>query len=470
MLATVAARIAREGMFRDGGTVGVAVSGGADSVALLHALRELLAGRDLVVAHVNHGLRGAASDADEAFVRELAERLGCRCVGRRLDLESGSGNLEEAARRGRHRFFGELLSSGACSWVATGHTRSDQAETVLFRLLRGAAGAGLSGIWPVLDGRIARPLLDVPRAGVLEFLRDRGIAWREDASNADPAFARNRLRHDLLPRIRSEWNPGAESALASTADWALEEERYWRGRTAELLQRCVRDGPEGPALEVGAVRSLHPAEQRRLLAAVLKLPALGSGSAGFGHIESLRALVLGPAGTGGVDLPGARAERSFDTVVLRRSPVAEPSAFDVELPVPGRVELPGQAPAVLRTRLVGPRGYNANGPALLDWDRVGGSLRLRNWRPGDRFRPVGRDSAKKIKDLFQRSQVRAWMRAGWPVVTAPDGGGAERIVWSRGFGPAADLAARPDSRRLLAVQESCESSAARVSQTPPPAS
>ena len=477
MLAKITKRIARERVFLAEERIGVAVSGGPDSVALLHALRELYPERARVVIHLNHGLRGPAADGDEVFVRNLAATLGCDFFVRHRDVarasERGSSNLEQAGRRCRYDFFRDLLEEGACDMIATGHTRSDQAETVLFRLLRGSGGAGLSAVWPVYRRRIVRPMLDVSREEVVDYLGSRGIGWREDASNADPAFARNRLRHGLLPLLRRDWNPNVEAVLARTADWAREEERYWRRRTLKLWARCVREGSDGLLLDVALTRVLHPAEQRRLLGAILKRPQLQAASAGFEHIEELRALIASPSGTGCVDLPGARAERSFDAILFHPRGAQRRDGYDLPLPVPGSVELPGAVQALVRTRLVALSEtktlYDVRGSALLDWDRVPRPLRLRNWRPGDRYRPAGRDAPKKIRDLFQRSGVSAWRRASWPVVTA-SGSGSGCIVWVRDFGPAEEFAVRPESRQALVVDELCGVEGNQVSKSAPIAS
>ena len=448
-------------MLADSGRIGVAVSGGADSVALLHALGELYPARPICVVHLNHCLRGEESDRDEAFVRALAERLGHACFVRRENpadnRSGGSRNLEQAGRHCRYRFFRDLLSDGSCSVVATAHTRSDQAETVLFRLLRGAAGAGLSGVWPALGGGIVRPMLDVSRSEVLDYLRARELAWREDPSNADPSFARNRLRHRLLPALRRDWNPRVEAKLAATADWAVEEERYWQLRTAELRRSCMRELPEELLLDVKGARELHPAELRRLLGSILNHRVLCGGPASFRHIEAVRSLVEARAGTGRVDLPGGSAQRSFGTIRFRSGPGEASSGFDVPLPVPGVVQVPGGRNRAVRTRLVTSlewaRLYNRADTALLDWDCVPGPLRLRNWRPGDRYRPAGMGSSAKIKDLFQRTRVSAWERAGWPVLVSAGGERPARIVWARKFGPAREFVVRPDTRRVLAVDE-----------------
>ena len=226
-------------MIRPGQSVGVAVSGGADSVGMLAALRELAPrfGVSLRVLHLDHGLRGEESREDARFVRDLAASWGLPAVIQAARIPP-DGNLEEAARKARLEFFRQQMAGGAVDRVALGHTRSDQAETVLFRFLRGSGTAGLAAIRPVTVSGLVRPLIDVERCEVRSWLRDRGIAWREDSSNRNPAFARNRIRHELLPKLSGDWNPALEATLARTADWALAEEGYWQeeiGRLAEAL-------------------------------------------------------------------------------------------------------------------------------------------------------------------------------------------------------------------------------------------
>src|SRR5476651_686134 len=216
-------------MFHPGQPIGVAVSGGADSVCLLHALLELAPkwNLHLSVLHLNHQLRGDESRQDAEFVRDLAARLGLPFLIREADVAASSDNLEQAARLARLAFFHEVLAAGAVSRVALGHTRSDQAETVLFRFLRGSGTAGLAGIRPVTSQGIVRPLIEIERSQVTQFLRERGIPWREDSSNASLQFARNRIRRQLLPQLASAWNPAIVQTLAHTADWALAEEAWW---------------------------------------------------------------------------------------------------------------------------------------------------------------------------------------------------------------------------------------------------
>jgi len=240
VLERVAEIITRYSMFQTGQRVAVAVSGGADSTCLLHVLFELAPrwNLHLSVIHLDHQLRGEESSEDARFVEQMAAALGLPFTLTEVDVaklarERGE-NLEQLARQERRRFFLDHLRAGAADRVALGHTRSDQAETVLFRFLRGSGTAGLAGIRPVTDDGFVRPLIAIDRADVAQFLRDRKIAWREDSSNASLEFDRNRIRRELLPLLAREWNPAIAETLAHTADWALAEEAYWQTEIARL--------------------------------------------------------------------------------------------------------------------------------------------------------------------------------------------------------------------------------------------
>ncbi|MCX6629438.1 MAG: tRNA lysidine(34) synthetase TilS [Candidatus Solibacter sp.] len=230
LLDRVVQTIERHRMLTAGDRVAVAVSGGADSVCLLHVLRELAPRWNLTlsVLHVNHNLRGEASLGDAEFVRSLAVGLNLPFAAHDLDLSTGHGNLEHSARNGRNAFFHGHLAGGFADRIALGHSRSDQAETVLFRFLRGSGATGLAAIRPVTERGMVRPLIEIERPEIVRYLRDRTLPWREDASNATLDYARNRIRHQLLPQLAGEWNPALEETLAHTADLSLAEEAYWQ--------------------------------------------------------------------------------------------------------------------------------------------------------------------------------------------------------------------------------------------------
>ncbi|MDX1945305.1 MAG: tRNA lysidine(34) synthetase TilS [Pirellulaceae bacterium] len=251
------------GQWRDV-TVLVAVSGGADSVALLRGLarlREPGEGR-LIVAHCNHGLRGADSDGDQALVEELAASLGIECVvgERRLEVTGGHAGegLESLARQARYDFLAQAADRAGARYVATAHTADDQAETILLQVLRGTGLAGLAGIPRVrrLTGgaSLVRPLLEVTRAEVLAWLAELGQYHREDASNARVDFTRNRIRHELLPQLERDYNPQIRTALRRLASIAEEAESYLNAQADELLGRVARPIAGGVELDLALVR------------------------------------------------------------------------------------------------------------------------------------------------------------------------------------------------------------------------
>jgi tRNA(Ile)-lysidine synthase len=226
MLHRIAQLITRHQMLPRSSRVGIAVSGGADSVFLFHVLHELAARWDLQlsVVHIEHGMRGSASIEDAGFVQDLAQRFGLPFHIRSANVPAIDDNQEQSARRVRHAFFEELIASGTVDRIATGHTRGDQAETVLYRILRGSGLAGLAGILPVTKEGLVRPLLELDRCEIEAWLRDRNITWREDATNQDRVYARNRLRHEVLPLLRETFNPRLDETLSNMAIVARDEE------------------------------------------------------------------------------------------------------------------------------------------------------------------------------------------------------------------------------------------------------
>lgn len=416
--------------------VGVAVSGGRDSIALLDVLGMLAPEFriECVVLHLNHRLRGTESDDDERFVRDVAAQRGLRFLSRAVDLGQASGNLEQAARQARHQFFAEAMRECQLARVATGHTRSDQAETVLFRFLRGAANTGMAGILPITREGLIRPLLECSREEVARFADSRQLAWREDSSNHHRRFSRNRLRHDLIPQLKSEWNPRLDSVLSHSAAVAQEEEAYWAQEVARVLPSLLlSQRPAEVILDAGALFLYPPALRRRLLRAVAP-------SADFNHIEDFLALLR--RGSGSIQLPNLHARLSFGRLRIARPAPRQPLNFTLE--VPAEVSFANRRIVLER------EGYNG-GESLgvsLDWEKLSDPLQLRDWRPGDAYQPVGYGSVHKLHDLFQRARVPYWDRAVWPIMLSED-----RIVWASRFGPAAQVAPGAATRSVLTIRE-----------------
>jgi tRNA(Ile)-lysidine synthase len=408
----------------------VLLSGGGDSVALLDVALRLDA--RVSALHVNYGLREGAQ-GDEEFVRSLCERLGVPLVVERVSLgDAGApsapaaGNLQARAREARYA----LAEQHAEGLYATGHTASDQAETVLYRLAVSPGSRALQGM-PVRRGRLVRPLLGVTRAEVRDYLRERGLEWREDPSNADRRFARARVRHDLLEALRSI-GPAAERTIAETARQLREEADVLDDAVAAALERLGG----GPAVSASELRGERPAVRRLVLR---RLAELAGGELGAGDAE--RIMALGGRGSKSLDLGGGlRAVVEYGTLrFTRAAPAAPPDP--VALPIPGR------------TRFGDWEVSAAPGGAAADVSVTGvtGPLTVRGWREGDRMRPAGLGGTKTLQDLFTDSKVPRDLRRMLPVVTSGD-----EIVWVAGVAVDERFAAEPDAADavgLSAVQQ-----------------
>ncbi len=427
------------------GPVGLAVSGGADSVALATLWRETE--WPAVLLHVNYGLRGQDSDEDEALVRALAAQFAWEARVHRVRPEDAG---EETLRTLRYDWFRKQPEP----MILTAHTLEDQAETVLFRLLRGTGPAGLMGIRPVLEDRFYRPLLYTRREDLRRLLAERAIVWREDRSNDDTAYRRNWIRHELLPRLRENLNPEVDRRLVSLAEVARQEEDWLRPVVEEALAGMVKRGGHGWVMDCEVWRGKPVGLRRRLLRALLEREKGNLAEIEFGHIEAVMHLCAQPEGDGRLQVPGLDVMRSFDEVrVVRREtleglPVRN---YRVALEVPGETEIPEGA-GWLRATLREACHYNDNGESL-DWDRLlaasegGKHLSLRNWRPGDSLIRRNKEDAVKVKELFQKHRIPLWRRRSWPIVVVGD-----EPVWAGAFGPVREYASGPDTRRELHLE------------------
>ncbi len=459
----VAASVEGQALIPRGGRVVAAVSGGGDSVALLHLLAELT-GRGLLmlagVAHVNHRLRRPDSDEDERFCRNLASRFGVPCLVESVAVDdvarSRRVSVEQAGHQVRHAFFGRAAGELGAARVALGHTIDDQAETVLLRLIRGAGAAGLSGMRP-RAGLVVRPLLGVSRAELRGYLAFRGIAFREDASNADLRVPRNRVRHELLPHLRT-YSPKIVEALARQADIAQADEAWLSRRANEAGADLVSQNRGVIEMDAAGLAALPPALARRVVREALERVAPGRAAIGFDPIERVRRVAAG--GTRQADLPGCRVERAAGIVRLvaraGRGGRVPPPGFAYRLEIPGEVPVP-EANVVVRAEVVEPgaagfpgRGA-ADGPTAVVAVPAAVPLVVRSWRFGDRYRPLGLGGrSRKLQDLFVDRKVPRDDRGRVPLVLDADG----RVIWVIGFGIAHDFRAGERSESMLFLKVS----------------
>jgi tRNA(Ile)-lysidine synthase len=306
-----------------GGTLVVGLSGGKDSVALTDALACLRRRRGfrVVAAHLDHGLRPDSAQ-DEAFCAAFCERLDVPFRSERADVRARAarerGGLEQAARRERYAYLRRVRDEEKAAAIAVAHTRDDQAETLLLRLVRGAGATGLSGMRPRARD-VVRPLLAVSREEVLAHLRERGLAWREDPSNADTAHRRNRVRHELIPYLEERFNPGIRAALARTASLLADEAAHVRAEAEALLARIGREEDEGLSLGRAALAEAPTALARAAIRQAL-VRAGGLAQVGALHVERVLQLARAKAPSGRrLPLPGGREARfTRDTVRIER--------------------------------------------------------------------------------------------------------------------------------------------------------
>jgi tRNA(Ile)-lysidine synthase len=484
LLKTVRGAIEGQGLLHAGERVGVAVSGGADSVALLLLLIELRKqlGVVLSVVHFNHKLRGKDSEADEKFAAKLAANFGLAFHAGHGDVgakaKRNKTNLEDTARRARYEFFSTLVQGGHLDKVAVAHTADDQGETVLAHILRGTGLAGLGGIHPTV-GNVVRPFLGVRRAELRAYLRSKKQTWREDATNRDTTRMRARIRRKLIPILEKQFQPAVVEHLMMLAELAREDEGFLDALVKDGMRRCVEKGTGCAKISVsdlltfsrkkdftteGTEHAEH-AEKTFAVSGRIMRRIVGElkprvGQLNAGHVRSI--LELAESGENGkcLLLPGGvEVRREHDRLIFRacdstantnrRGPVEFERTINLD-DLEADVSV-AEIGCIFRFRVIdwpAKRGDTIHTGFVLDRGALHSPLVLRNWRPGDKLRPCGHRSAHKLKRLLSKKRVSGWEREGWPVLTS---GGL--LVWARGFPVATEFAATEKTRTGVVITE-----------------
>ncbi len=452
--------IRRYGLISPGDRVAVALSGGADSMALLHVLHELLPRLEATLAgviHVHHGLRAGEADLDLDWCRGVALGLGVPFREARVAVSAEAQvrgwSIERTAHLLRHAAFRETAAELGAHRIALGHTRDDQAETVVLRFLRGAGTRGMGGMHPK-RGLLIRPLLETSRAHVEQFLVERGLTYREDASNADVGIPRNRVRHEVLPLLTRVAGRGLPARLARQADrWRADDD--WLEQSAvPLVERAVTHGDRGWRLDLDALREAPDTLRGRVLLALARhLAGDRATTRTVDDIErfmSVREGRRGQLGRWTVVREGAHLH--FEPVRAAETEEGEP-APTLWLPVPGTVNWKPDGRVVMavvadrRTVNVAPDALGPTG-AMVDADEVGGRLVVRAWQPGDALRPIGLGGSQKLQDVFVNRKVPRHDRRTVPIVAMPDG----RIVWVAGIAVDEAFAVSPTTTRVVILR------------------
>jgi len=437
LLDRVLRTIERHHMLASGDAVVVAVSGGADSMALLHLLEALRQDWRLTlqVAHLNHGLRPDAEE-DAEFVRASARRLAIPVTIEAADVRAIAArekrSIEDAGRRARYEFFTQVASQVGARRIATAHTRDDQVETVVMRVAGGGPWEMLAGIPPVrrLDGAdVVRPLREGTRQDILQYLAARDVVWREDPTNRDLRMVRNRMRHQVLPAL-VRGAPDIAQAVWEMGETAREVDALLNRLAAAVYGHLPSREPGAVRFASGAFAAMPAALQRRLLRMALAEVA-GTGEAPSLVIleEAVRVASTGRVGRE-AQAGGAVVRVGYD--VIEVAPARPATAVETyRLPVPGEVRAEGFGLVFSADLLEGARDDTGSGPreAVFDAECVGPFLVIRSWRRGDRFVPSGLAGKKKLQDFFVDAKVPRWKRAAVPLVADAQ----DRILWVVGY-------------------------------------
>jgi tRNA(Ile)-lysidine synthase len=482
--------IERSGLIRAGDRVGVAVSGGADSVALLLLFIAIpkKMGITLCVLHFNHKLRGGAADSDEKFVSALAGKYKLPFYSATAAVKSiaktDRANLEATARRLRYAFFAQSASEHNLDKIAVAHTADDQAETVLAHILRGSGLAGLGGIHPRVE-KIVRPLLSVSREDLRLYLKAHKQTWREDATNRDTTKTRARIRRKLIPLLKKEFQPRIVKHLASLSNHAREDDALLHELAEQRLRISLEIIPGGASIRIADLllcdvqeNVFAPIEDRspehaastglsgrlvRLIVSRAKRAQVGNTKNNlvvgeFSALHVRQVLELARHGKTGSSLPlpgNIEVRRHRDALVFCVKEVAALSPQEYEykidsLPELNSIRVP-ELGCVFRFTMIdwhGQRGETRLSGEVLDGARLNFPLTLRSWRYGDRFCATGHSKPEKLKRLFNEKGIDRWQRAGWPVVVT-----GKDLAWSRSFGASSKFAAHDGTKTGIVIVE-----------------
>jgi len=410
-------------------SVVVAVSGGVDSVVLLHLLHQIASDRCLTLhaVHLNHCIRPEASD-DALFVEDLCHRLGVHChidtcnVPELVKQERIS--LEMAGRLARRRLFERVAATTGAQLIALGHHRDDQIETLLQRLVRGTGVSGLSGM-AVLDGVWWRPLLSSRRRQLLDYAHRQSLAWREDDSNQDQDFVRNRLRHQIVPLLE-EINPQFGERLVVLSRQVAAEEDFWHDQIQTHFPQILASVEDGMRLLRPQLLSFHLALRLRLLRAALSRVRGNLQGIESVHLRAVDDLLSGSRSQAQLDLPGCWVARRYERLWLRRAAPEPPPQYDLPLQVPGETLLPDgrKLVATLVQQLEAETAHRV----YVDLATVDSPLAVRTWRSGDRFVPLGMTGHKRVKQLFSDLKIEHEKRLRTPLLVA-----GETLLWIAGL-------------------------------------
>jgi tRNA(Ile)-lysidine synthase len=456
LLRRVRGTIEKYGMLTKGDMVVVAVSGGVDSVALLHVLNSLqsIYRLNLHVGHLEHGIRGEESVSDMRFVETLCRDLSIPLTTRSENVpemaRSRGLSLEAAARGVRYAFLEELAGDLKATKIATGHNANDQAETLLINLLRGAGMAGLSGIRPAMNGRIIRPLIEATREEIESYAADKELKFRVDSTNLDESHERNKIRRTLIPLIEREFNPGIVDSLARSASVFSIINRHMTDQVEGALKQCAVTEDGRTTIDLEGFEEVPHAVRLFALYSVIRSLEEDEQVVSFDILTAVLNLARRSKSGSRIDIgSGIVAMKEFDKLVIGRD-LAMVNRYEVRLEVPGTTRVEA-ADCVFRievlTQLPGDgEVYRGGDTAYFDFSQVALPLAARSWREGDRFVPFGLSGTKKVHDVFIDEKVPASRRATIPIICDGEG-----VLWVAGVRRTDRARITDDTRTILKI-------------------
>ncbi len=475
-------------MIAEGDTVLIGVSGGIDSISLLYSLYFL---KDdlkcsLVVAHANHGLRGEQSDREAEFVRKISDELKLPCIIEKIDVlgymaEKGLSK-QAAARELRYAFFEKAARQYSANKIALGHNADDQAETVLMRMLRGSGAKGIAGIKPVRDGKIIRPLIEISRDEIIEFVKEKGLKYVEDPSNLETYYLRNKIRLELIPLLKKEYNPNIIETLRETAEIMGDEDEFLESYCSSIFTNIASSKERGDIeIDVLKLKNFHIAIRRRILRIALKMLKGDLLKISAVHVEDiLNSINKGFSGKS-LNLPdGIQAIYEYGKLRFKiqdsRFKVNK-IEFDVPLKMPGETILSkpkykfvadiispeefhrdssvaqftlNEVNVLLQNdnlkRRHSERSEESKFTAFFNMDKLKGALRVRNRIEGDIFHPSGMKGSKKLKEFFIDEKIPRRERDSIPLIVSGDA-----ILWVVGKRVAEDGKVDDNTKRILKI-------------------
>lgn len=449
----------------EGNAVLIAVSGGPDSVALLHILAYIAPRLSLKlgIAHLNHLLRGKASDKDEQFVSDLAKSLNLPVYISREDVSAYQKahkiSLEEAGRKVRYEFFEKIRQENGFDKIALGHHADDNAELVLMNLIRGSGALGLSGIPPERDGIIVRPLIHLTRSEITNFLKQYDLAYVTDESNSDPQFLRNRIRHELIPILRS-YNPSISRNLNRLSDILKCEEDWIEGMITPMFEDCVIEQQEHCIVfSVMKFNALHVAARRRLIRKAIVMLKGNIRRIAFEHLEAILSLSEKNSGSKNLHLPDQiciekennRLIFKEEDLPLRTRRYDQTISYHYEISCPSEMFIPEISARLefsyQNTEEIGDIYHIEQTLAFFDMNVIQFPLIVRNFRPGDRFHPLGMTGTQKLKTYFINSKVSKTERLQCPLVLCKG-----EIIWVAGYRPGQFGKITPKTQKVLKAE------------------